>query len=181
MNTEELIARVAQKDKHAFEQLYRQMRGKLVLQAKALLAGDIGAAEDAVDEAFADLWSKPASFSAAGSAEGWLRRIVRNKAIDHVRRSNKTNGQSPLDCAFQAPSLDRSPEESAIDQNSSHFLGQALKNLPGNQQEVLHLFYYVELSVQEIAEQIEVPIGTVKSRLFHGRQMLRDCVAPAYG
>lgn len=181
MNTEELIARVANKDKYAFEQLYRTMRGKLVLQAKALLAGDIAAAEDAVDEAFVDLWSKPGSFSGAGNADGWLRRIVRNKAIDQVRRSNKTKGQSPLDCAFQTPSHDRSPEEFAIDQNSASFLGRALKNLPGSQQEVLHLFYFVELSVQEIAEQIEVPVGTVKSRLFHGRQGLLSSVAPAYG
>ena len=179
MDTGVLIARIAKNDKVAFEQLYRLMRGQLVLQANALLAGDIAAAEDAVDEAFLDIWSKAGSFAGKGSARGWMRRIVRNKVIDHVRRRERCREAQTLDGVLEVPSEDVSPETSAIAHDEQSRVGRALKALPGDQQEVLNLFYYLELSVQEIAQQIGVPTGTVKSRLFHGRKRLHDCLASA--
>lgn len=180
METSKLIARIAQQDGRAFEQLYRQMRSKLVLQAKALMNDDLAAAEDTVDEAFLDIWAKAKSYSGTGNAEGWVRRIVRNKAIDQIRRNGKSFTHGPLDMAMETPSVDPSPEDNAISTDTSGFLGRALQSLPGSQREVLHLFYFRELSVDHIAEQIEVPAGTVKSRLFHARESLRKSVSLAY-
>src|SRR5690606_7929429 len=80
------LAAVARGDRLAFSRLYSQMHQPLGRYAGALLAGDIDAAMDVVDEAFMAIWKDAGRYDGAGSAEGWIRRIVRNKAVDWLRR-----------------------------------------------------------------------------------------------
>ena len=86
MTIDSELGQIAVGDRAAFARLYRATRAEFVRYATGLLAGDHAAAEDAVDDAFVAIWTQSGHFDGHGSANGWIRRIVRNKAIDLLRK-----------------------------------------------------------------------------------------------
>ena len=179
-STKILIRGIAGGDRNAFGQLYRVLQSPMLRYATGLLAGDRAAAEDAVDEAFAAVWQQADRFSGSGSADGWVRRIVRNKAIDLVRRNRETgigtDSQSWLD---HTPSDGPSPFDSAVNQSDREWLGAAMAQLSPDHRETLWLCYYEERPLAQIAEIMECPENTVKTRLFHARKQLRGVLNAA--
>ena len=173
MNSAQLIQAIVTGDRKSFETLYRSFQRPMLAYAIGLLAGDRELAEDAVDEAFLNIWDNAAGYSGSGSAEGWIRRIVRNKAIDLLRRqkSGRTDQWSPThdQIAEKSPS----PEEMTAHSNDALWLQAKLATLPVDQREAVFLCYFEDLSVAAIATIANCPEGTVKTRLFHARKALR--------
>lgn len=179
MNSSELIAAIAQGDRTAFKQLYRAKYAAMVAFAGALLGGDRAGGEDAVDEAFLDIWRSAASFTGAGSADGWVRRIVRNKVIDQLRKRREVLSDDPWLVsgagALDAPGA--SPFDAASAAGEAQSLRLALGELSPDQREVVWLCYYEELPLRDIAVLVGCPENTVKTRLFHARQRMRSKLA----
>lgn len=174
MLAEQLNA-VAKGDSNAFSDLFRQNQRRLISYASGLLAGDRDAAQDVVDEAMIAVWQHAGGYAGNGSAEGWLRRIVRNKAVDWLRRihggkQSAMGGEFAIaDIADNTPG----PEECAVRQSDADTLRQALCVLSAEQRHAVWLCYFEEMSLAEIAELCGCPQNTVKTRLFHARRILR--------
>jgi len=175
MNIEWALQGIARGDEAAFSWLYASEQALLLRYATGMLAGDRAAAEDAVDEAFLAVWHQAGRYSGSGSARGWLRRIVRNKVVDYLRRT----GNVPLAneaqlsrfalVADEADGPDRTIEiKSAADE-----LRRAMARLSPDHREVVWLCYFEELPLFEIALLVGCPENTVKTRLFHARKAMR--------
>ena len=171
------LAAIAKGDRAAFDRLYRAQRRPLLAYALGLLAGDRAAAEDAIDEAFIDIWLQAGRFANSGSAQGWIRRIVRNKAVDWLRKhgSNRFAEWSSAndDRADESPD----PEEQLVAASTRDWLRTALGKLSLEQREAVMLCYFEERPLAEIAAIQTCPEGTVKTRLFHARLNLRGLLA----
>lgn len=170
-----LISAVAEGSQAAFAELYTRLQPSMSRYATGLLAGDRDAAADAVDEAFFDIWRQAARFADEGSAEGWVRRIVRNKAVDLIRRNRERLAASEDEAAaFEAlPDDTETPAEQAEKISTSDELRRQMERLSLEHREVVWLCYFEEKPLAEIAAIMDCPENTVKTRLFHARKQLR--------
>lgn len=173
MTTEALIRAISRGERSAFEQLYKTLQRPMLAYASGLLAGDRTAAEDAVDDAFLDVWKGAAGFTGTGSADGWIRRIVRNKAIDWLRRQKHHRHGEWSDACEQLADNTPDPEAVAMGADAAAWLRGSLAKLNVEQREALILCYFEERSLAEIAGIMACPENTVKTRLFHARARLR--------
>ena len=176
IDTAAYLRGIANGDRSAFSSLYRSWQPTLVRYATGLLSGDREAAEDVVDEALLAVWQQAGRFAGTGSGAGWLRRIVRNKAVDWLRRQRDV--LLPFDAMESAanslPDPAKNAGEIAEQQSVKAALIQALQLLSFDHREAIWLCYFEELSVQEIAEVAGCPANTIKTRLFHARRILRE-------
>ena len=169
----ELMAEVATGSTDAFAALYDRYCDRAYRVARSVCRDD-GHAEDAVQEAFISIWRRRASYEAGrGTVAAYVLSIARNRAIDAVRRDGKhathragehmlENRPAPEDVAEQAAAIADQPR--LLDQ---------IRQLPREQQEVIALAFYGELTHTEIADQLALPPGTVKSRIRLGLSRLR--------
>ncbi len=135
------------------------------------LSGTAHEAEDLTQQAFLDAQRKLDTLREPEKARAWLFMIVRNLHRRRLR-DRATHREVSVDSAFDlSDGNGNSSVETAT--LTSDTLQQVLDELPSEFREVLVLFYFRELSYREIAEQLDVPIGTVMSRLSRGKQQLR--------
>ena len=181
MNTAQLIRAIAAGNRQSFETLYRNSQRPMLAYAIGLLAGDRELAEDAVDEAFLSIWRDASGFSGAGSAEGWVRHIVRNKAIDLLRRQKSRRTDQWSDKIDQIADDMPGPEAMAVKSNDTVWLKTKLETLPIEQREAIFLCYFEEMTLAAIAQIAGCPEGTIKTRLFYARKALRtQIIDPTY-
>lgn len=143
--------------------------------AAGLLAGDNEAAADVIDEAFMDIWRSAGNYDGSGAAEGWIRRIVRNKSIDWIRKQKEKVGITESDQAqYESQADGDTPETEYEKKSDGDELKQAMNRLSTEHREVLWLAYFEHKSVAEISEATDVPENTVKTRMFHARKQLKS-------
>ncbi|MGE3961071.1 MAG: RNA polymerase sigma factor [Dehalococcoidia bacterium] len=174
--TGNLLDRFRARDEGALATLYDQLGGRAYGLALRVLR-DGAAAEDVVQQAFATLWEQADRLDAArGSVEGLLLTIVHRRAVDAARARQRRLGR---DAALDVDPADTEPgpaERMAADDEAAERAREvraALAVLPAPQREVVLLAYFGGLSQQEIATRLDVPLGTVKSRLRLAMQRLR--------
>lgn len=167
---------IAHNDRAAFSRLYRETRPILIRYATGLLAGDRHSAEDAVDEAFIAIWQQAGNFEGHGNAMGWMRRIVRNKAVDWLRKQRDVSmtGETELRHAATTSSEEPTPHETTESRSTASFLRTALDILSFEHREAIWLCYFEDMSLRDIAIAASCPENTVKTRLFHARKILRE-------
>ena len=159
MTDGELIARVGEGDSGAFELLYRRYARPVFALALRRL-GDRGRAEDAVQETFASVWRSARSYrQERGPGAPWLYAVARNAIIDRRRARVESPSEIP-----DTPSGDAEPDERAESNWTAWRIHSALGELPDNERQVLELAYWSDLSQSEIAEYLQIPLGTVKTR-----------------
>jgi RNA polymerase sigma-70 factor (ECF subfamily) len=172
---EELMIFVQEGDSGALEVLYDRHGGAAYSLAHRI-AGDSQAAEDVTQDAFLSVWRTSAGYDAArGSVRSWLLQIVRNRAIDALRRSAARGGRLDLDDdglleAQQAP--EQTDAEASRRERARQVRG-ALRDLPRDQVQVIGLAYFGGFTHSEIAELLGMPLGTVKGRMRLGLQKVR--------
>jgi RNA polymerase sigma-70 factor, ECF subfamily len=154
----------------SFETFYAASYGRLVGQVFALL-GDLGEAEDVVQDAFSRAWFHWGRIRGYDAPEAWVRRVAFNEAFNTGRRAKRRLGA----LARHGPQLDTQPL--SADQVD---LQRAMVRVPQRQREVLVLAYVAGLPLEEIAAQLRLPLGTVKSRLARGRHVLAEQLGDAY-
>jgi RNA polymerase sigma-70 factor, ECF subfamily len=136
------------------------------------LSGTSHDAEDISQQAFLDAQRKLDTLREPDKVRAWLFMIVRNLYRRRIR-DRVTHGEVALEVLVEPVGEER--VEQSLDSQS---LQQVLNSLPEEFRSVLLLFYFRELSYREIAEQLNVPIGTVMSRLSRGKQQLRERLSP---
>ena len=159
----ELIQRVGWRDSAAFEELYRRF-ARPVLGLAVRLLGDHGRAEDATQEAFAAVWRSARTFRPErGTGSAWLYTVARHAIIDDARTRREPVVETPDEAA-----ADDGPQEHLEKSWLAWRVHGALERLPERERAVLELAYWSGLSQSEIASYLDVPIGTVKTRMRTG-------------
>jgi RNA polymerase sigma-70 factor (ECF subfamily) len=136
------------------------------------MCGDVELAEDAAQDAFIQAWLNLSSFRSGTSFRNWIYRIAVNAALDVLRRQPKTP-LADVDSLFMADPLD-GPEASFIQKERTVIVQQAIQSLTEASRAVLVLREYGGLSYQEIASTLDIPLGTVMSRLNYARDRLKE-------
>lgn len=169
MSDGELIARVGDGDASAFDLLYqRYSRPVFALALRRL--GDRGRAEDAVQETFASIWRSAGSYRRErGPGAPWLYAVARNAIVDRRR----TLGAPPAEAVEEASS-EAGPDERAESSWTAWRVHRALAELPEQERKLIELAYWGELSQSEIAEFLDIPLGTVKTRTRSALSRLAD-------
>jgi RNA polymerase sigma-70 factor, ECF subfamily len=175
MPIEAELNRITTGDRAAFARLWRATQPECLRYATGLLAGDRSAAEDAVDEAFIAVWQQSGHYDGSGNAMGWIRRIVRNKAIDWLRKQRDIpmSGEPQMEDRLLGATAEPTPFDIAEQASASATLRAALAMLSIEQREAVWLCYFEEKSLREIADIAGCPENTVKTRLFHARKALK--------
>jgi RNA polymerase sigma-70 factor (ECF subfamily) len=155
----ELLSRIARGDRAAFEVLYeRYARAVFGLALRRL--GDRDRAEEAVQETFAAVWRSARSYRPERGPGGpWLYAVARNAIVDRFRGRTEPVADIP-----DTPSSEIGPEEAAEAGWVAWRVHRALAALPPPEREVVELAYWSGLSQSEVAEFLNVPLGTVKTR-----------------
>ena len=171
---EDLISLVEAKDAQAFATLYdRHSRAAFSLAYRMM--GERQAAEDLTQESILKLWRGAASYrSERGSVRTWLLSIVHNRGIDQLR-SMASRRRTQEKVELSAPTSEASEAFEKSWRNSQRDqVRQAMKALPQEQLKVLELAYFSGYTHVEIAQLLEVPLGTVKGRMRLGLQKIRS-------
>ncbi len=172
----ELIDATLNGDLRAFDELVRKYQDRLVHS----LEHSLGSREDALDiaqQAFVLAWKKLASFRREAGFYSWLYRIARNAAVSHIRRPTLKSGSldhlhdsvgfEPADTSDQT-----APEHSIVQSEQIEMVRAALLEIAEEFRQPLVLKEIDGFSYEEIAQIMEIPLGTVRSRIFRGRQEL---------
>jgi RNA polymerase sigma-70 factor (ECF subfamily) len=166
-----LIEQAQHGDRNAFGELVcRYYPG--VVRVVYRLCGDTGLAEDMAQEAFLRGWVALPSFHPRSSLRNWLYRIAVNATLDVLRRRSEDTLDD--EAAQMYPDQADGPETTLIEKERVALLQQATRSLPEAARSVLVLREYGGLSYQEIASVLDIPVGSVMSRLNYARNRLRE-------
>lgn len=161
-----LLGRIAAGDIEAFQSFYGRYAGRVLAYARQLnRQGD--AAEDVTQEVFVAVWRRAASYRPErGDVTGWLYTITRNKLVDLWRRKGET-----LDLG----ELDERRLAEAVEPGDLHLsIRQALSRVAPDQRRAIEMAYFGGLTYEETARRLELPLGTLKSRIRSGLRTLRS-------
>lgn len=175
-----LLAAVALGDRTAFRTLYNATSARLfgfalrILKRKEL-------AEEATQDAFVSIWHAAPSYQAYLSAPiTWMATIVRNKALD-VRRRQRASAETEFgphdyDPINALQDVAAGPQERAQLSQDAQVLASCMERLAGRQRQAIGMAYLHDLSHSEVAAQLSLPLGTVKTWIRRGLERLRDCL-----
>ncbi|HNT25571.1 MAG TPA: sigma-70 family RNA polymerase sigma factor [Anaerolineales bacterium] len=169
---QETIARARQGDRQAFGMLAAHYQAAVV-NVVYRMCGDLALAEESAQEAFIKAWLHLASYRPQFSFRSWLYRIAINTALDVLRRRPT---EAALDDLALASTLE-GPEAALERRERAQQVRRAVLALPPASRAVLVLREYQGLSYQEIAAALDIPLGTVMSRLNYARGQLRTALA----
>ena len=167
----QIIKAIQQEDRDAFAELYDRHHQKLMAIAYRILLNKRDA-EDLLHDVFLEVWKKAASYdSDRGTVSCWLGVKTRSRALDRLRTLNRATQykieQSDKEIELETPAHDVS---CVVDHDKAK---QTLEQLNPVQRTVIELSYFRGFTCQEIANHCQMPLGTVKSGLLRGLQVLR--------
>jgi len=173
-----LLARIAAGDQSALAELYDASSAKVFGLAMKIL-GDHAAAEETTLDVYTQVWRRVSTYDAdRGTPGSWLMTLAKHRAIDRFRSSYLERGrQVPLEQAAELPGRDETPEQYSAGLERQRLVQDALASLSAEQRQVIGLAYYWGLSQSEIAHQLKLPLGTVKTRMRLGMIKLREVLA----
>jgi len=185
LETDTLLERCRQGDDLAWETLVRQHQGRVFGVALHFLR-DREEARDAAQEIFLRVYTRLDSLADGQAFLPWLLRLARNCCIDRLRRREVRTPAFAvaLEDAVQISSPEPSPEDNALSGAREALLHRALGELSEKNREMILLRDTQELKLEEIAERLSLPLGTVKSRAHRARIELALAVRaldPSYG
>ena len=171
----EIWSRIREGDSVAFAELYDGFASAMFSLSLQIL-NDRWEAEEVIQDVFSYLWRKPDAFSPEkGKFSSWLLVLTRNRSIDRYRsrkrRTDKAENDEILSSRSDPSQKDASDE--ATDNDERAHLREAFSELPDEQRRVLELSYFKGMNHVEIAERLDLSLGTVKSRIRLGVEKLR--------
>jgi RNA polymerase sigma-70 factor, ECF subfamily len=167
----EMVVLAQQGDRNAFGELVRRHYQGMV-RVVYQMCGDTALAEDATQEAFIRAWVNLPSFQPTAPIRSWLYRIAINAALDVLRKKPEISIEEEQ--VTMITDQNPGPESALMEKERTAMIQQAMKDLPEASRSVLVLREYGELSYQEISKVLDIPIGTVMSRLNYARNRLRE-------
>jgi RNA polymerase sigma-70 factor (ECF subfamily) len=167
----ELIERIASRDHAAFDELHRRY-ARAVLGMALRRIGDRGRAEDAAQETFAAIWRSADRYDPQrGPGAPWLYTVARNTIVNGLRRTPEPPSE-PRDGVAEG---DGPPEQTEAAWEAWR-IHRALEGLTENERSVIELAYWSGLSQTEVAEFLQIPLGTVKTRTRAALHRLADAL-----
>jgi RNA polymerase sigma-70 factor (ECF subfamily) len=177
---EQLISAICQGEESAIETLYERYHRYTYALAYRILRDPI-ASEDIVQDAFLSVWRKASLYQAQnGSVQSWIQAIVRHRAIDKIRSCAHRDYQwTPLQADNEQDPPSEQPDvwEQAWQSEQHRIIREVMEQIPGEQRTVIELAYFSGLTHAEIAEQCQIPLGTVKGRMRLGLQKMKSLLA----
>jgi RNA polymerase sigma-70 factor (ECF subfamily) len=186
------LAAIARKDAQAFRLLYDAASPKLFgFALRILIKREM--AEEVLQESFVSIWKNAAGYQASLAAPmTWMTTIVRNKAFDLLRRTDRPDHLIELDAdtfkdggmqdvidALESP--DPTPLQALQMGDDAKALARCFSRLEGLHRQAIALAFYHDLSHSEVAEQMKLPIGTIKTWIRRGLERLRLCLTKLEG
>ncbi len=172
-----LLAAMAQGDKTALARLYDSLSRPLYSLAFRVI-NDASEAQDIVQDVFLQMWQKAATYETSrGSVFGWAATLTRNRSIDRLRmrkRRAELLAESAPDLQPAAPGGEDDSAASLWVQEKATAVRAALTALAPEQQKAIELAFFRGLTQQEIAAQLNEPLGTIKARIRRGLLKLRE-------
>lgn len=169
-----LLSATAQGDRHAFANLYRQTAGQLyAISLQMLRRRDL--AEEAVQEAYVRIWHNAGDYQQEkGTVLTWMISIVRYRALDMLRaaKSRRETGDELLEEAED----DHTPERELYEQRDRVRIDRCMDRLEDAQRSAIELAYFRGLTHMEVCEQMETPLGTIKTWIRRGLERLKRCL-----
>lgn len=166
-----LIVRAKSGEREAFSLLIRHNIRRVYRAAYALMKNRDDA-EDIAQETFMRAYQNMNRFDEAMPLFPWLYRIARNLCLNRIQRVTKRETELPeID---YIPYVSAGPEDSAIEAEERQRIRDAVARLPDQQRKIIQLSHFQECSYREIADILNIPIGTVMSRLYNARCKLRE-------
>ena len=179
LSDEELIASIRERDVRALEVLYERHR-VLAYSLALRTVGNPGDAEDVVQEAFLNIWRSAGTYrSDRSSPRSWLLTVVHHRAIDKLRGRQSRPQTAELEAGMDIPDATdvwREVSERLTGDDVRH----ALEELPPEQRETIELAYFKGYTHTQIADLMDVPLGTVKGRMRIGLHKLKTSLQ-SYG
>lgn len=176
----ELIAAVLNGDQEKFGELVKRYQGRLVNFLFRLLH-DQADAHDLAQEVFIKVYQALDRYDPQYKFSTWLFRVAQNAAIDRIRKRrlqlvsmDRPSRDGDDEKSWEFAGDERSPYERLRNRERGGAIKEAIEELPWEYRELIVMRHFGELSYGEIAEIKEMPLGTVKNKLFRGRQMLKQ-------
>lgn len=169
----ELLGRIARGDRPAFEAFYRDYHGRLT-RFLARLTSQRPLIEEVVNDTLWTVWRSAAAFRGSSQVSTWVMGIAWRCGLKALRRSG---GELPGPAPEHG---DPGVSQPFADYETREWIRTGLRQLSAEQRTTLELAYYFGHSLEEIAEIMDCPVGTIKGRLFHARIKLRNLL-PALG
>ncbi|MBA2260305.1 MAG: sigma-70 family RNA polymerase sigma factor [Acidobacteria bacterium] len=176
---EDLLGRMRDADVTALAAFYDRHATRVYSLALRILRQHADA-EEVVQEAFLQVWREAARFDPErGTIESWLLLITRSRAIDRVRtRKRRAQREAPSEhLEHQFAAADRAVDLTLIEAQASRAMRRVLEAIPAPQRVPLELAFFQRLTHPEIAEILQQPLGTVKTRIRAGLQRMRNGLA----
>ncbi len=175
----DLIQRIAAGEQGALAQLYdRYVRILLGVGYRMLASRE--EAEEVVADVFCQVWRTAASYDASRSrVDSWLFLITRSRALDRLRRLRRKSQHQTIQFIVDTHhTLQQDPQSELLHREQHYHIRLLLEQMPSDQREVIELAYFNDLTQKQIADQLHIPLGTVKSRLRLGLAKLRQKLQP---
>ncbi|MGD8402795.1 MAG: sigma-70 family RNA polymerase sigma factor [Anaerolineales bacterium] len=170
-NERELVSRAQEGDRNAYSELVRA-HSQGVLNVIYRMCGNMQVAEDAAQETFIQAWLRMPSYRPQSSLKNWLYRIAVNTAIDMLRKEKRILPGEIEDLNLR--DSEPGPETMTAKSEQMELVQEAVMALPDASRAVLVLREFEGLSYKEISESLEIPVGTVMSRLNYARKLLKE-------
>ncbi len=172
---QQLVDRVLQGDALAFEQLFNRYRGSIHQLYLQRTAGNADDTDDLLQEAFVKAYLNLHRYNPAYTFGQWIYTIARNTFIDYVRRRrddtvsiDNTSDTAGYIAAHSTPS----PEESLINDQNRRQLESFINKMTPRYRQLIELRFFREFSYEEIAAELSLPMGTVKTQIHRAREQL---------
>ena len=171
-----LLGRIERADEAAFRELYRAFSRRLYAYVLRQL-GDPAQAEEIVADTLYEVWRQPAKFRGDSQFSTWLIGIARNKVLMAFRSRKPDAVHDDLaDVAELVANEDPSAFDILAQQQRHEGVRHCMDKLSSDHRECVHLVFYEGMSLAEVAAVQVCPENTVKTRLFHARQKLKNCL-----
>lgn len=171
MDIKEMVNRAVSGDKEAFNVIIREFHNNLLSYVTSLCSVHTDP-YDILQETYIKAYLKLESYNPTYPFDVWLKTIAHNTFIDVIRKESRTNISQFEDENPIITCCDRSPEEMVINHEHIKRVENEIGALPRSYQQIIELRYFQTLSYIEISEQLQIPIGTVKTRLHRAKKML---------
>jgi RNA polymerase sigma-70 factor (ECF subfamily) len=175
----QLITLTAQGDQDALARFYDRTSPQVFGVIYRIL-NNREAAEEVTLDVYTQVWRQAHAYDQTrGTPGAWLMTLARTRAIDRFRAGAAEHGRiESLDAVEFFASGDDTPEQEVEGQQRRRYVQQALAALTAEQRQAVGLAYFYGLSQSEIAEKLQLPLGTVKTRMRSGLIKLREALAP---
>lgn len=164
-----LMARIARRDTRAFERLYQVYHPRLTRFLTAMTRRP-PLVEEVLNDTMMLVWNRPERFNGASRLSTWIFAIAYRTTLSALRRQDQPIEDERAD---QRAAVDRDPEEDLGDRQVQALLRGALDELSPDHRAVVDLTYFHDMGYREIAEIMDCPVDTVKTRMFHARRHLK--------